>query len=255
MLHASTQTLILKLCELTARGDIAWREDASVLTFLTEGYVVELAESPLRLRLLHEDGRELERAESADLAAVSRDGVAFADRVTQMIAEARRHSRGTERAIAQILTSLSAPPKAEPQPVYSTRGGPESEAAMAAAVADMAARLSAPVPKPAAPKIEPIAKPDPPEWKPPVPPTERPAAPLKTVSTHAMFGAIDSFVRPMRNGHLRSEKSEMKVTSAGLVVPKGLIAPSAVTPEPVAKQAPPRTPQKAASADGYRPWS
>lgn len=253
MLHASTQTLILKLCELTARGDIAWREDAGVFTFDTEGYVVELSETPLRLRLLQEDGRELERAESADLAAASHNGLAFAEHVTMMIAEARRHARGTERAIAKILTSLSAPPKPEPtQPVYSTRGGPESEAAMAAAVADMAARLSAPAPKPAAVAPPPVAKPDPPAWKPPVPPTERPAPPLRTVATHVMFGAIDSFVRPLHNGH--HPRSEMKVTSAGLVVSMGRIAPSIVTPE--AAPAPKPTPaRKPASADGYRPWS
>src|SRR6201999_643830 len=70
MLHTSTQKLIQKLCELTEQGDINWREGENGETlFDTEGYVVELKGAPPGLRVLRADGRELERADPADLAA------------------------------------------------------------------------------------------------------------------------------------------------------------------------------------------
>ena len=69
-------------------------------------------------------------------------GKTYADRVRRMALDARRIARGAEKAISTILSALSSPPVAEPAPAhFSTAGGPESEAAMAAAVADMALRL------------------------------------------------------------------------------------------------------------------
>lgn len=112
MLHASTQQLIRKLYELTSAGSLAWTEGPQESARLeTEGYVVEIAAAPPALRLLRADGRELETATSADLAAVawpSGDGT-YATRVTEMAGRARRIALGAEQAIATILSSLSSP--------------------------------------------------------------------------------------------------------------------------------------------------
>ena len=49
MLHASTQKLIIKLCELTEAGHIAWkRGEGQTFRFETEGYVVEVQAGPPR---------------------------------------------------------------------------------------------------------------------------------------------------------------------------------------------------------------
>jgi len=112
MLHPSTQQLIRKLYELTSAGSLSWTEgvgDASRLE--TEGYVVEITASPPALRLLRADGRELETATTEDLASVawpSGDG-GYATRVAEMAGRARRIALGAEKAIAAILSSLSAP--------------------------------------------------------------------------------------------------------------------------------------------------
>lgn len=123
MLHASTQKLIVKLCELTEANEIAWKEgprDTSV--FESEGYAVEVTGSPPTLRLLCSDGRELERADEADLAMQPwPDGEGtFASHVVTLASSASRLARGAEVAISRILSSLSAPPKkaviVEPSP-------------------------------------------------------------------------------------------------------------------------------------------
>jgi hypothetical protein len=117
MLHASTQKLIVKLCELTEAGHIAWTHgEGRTCTFETEGYLVEVQAQPPRLRLLHVDGRELERADETDLASQpSPDGEStFAALIALLAARADRVARGAEFAISRILSSLSAPPKAEP---------------------------------------------------------------------------------------------------------------------------------------------
>jgi hypothetical protein len=118
MLHASTQQLIRKLCELTEDGAIAWKEaDEGRSTFETEGYIVEIAGEPPTVRLLRLDGRELERADAADLALSWPGGEGtYATRVAEMARNASRHARGAETAIAKILSSLSAPPKKAPEP-------------------------------------------------------------------------------------------------------------------------------------------
>jgi hypothetical protein len=117
MLHASTQKLIVKLCELTEAGHIAWKHgDGRTCRFDTEGYVVEVQSQPARLRLLHSDGRELERADEPDLAAQPwPDGEGtFATQIVLLAARADRIARGAEFAISRILSSLSAPPKSAP---------------------------------------------------------------------------------------------------------------------------------------------
>jgi hypothetical protein len=117
VLHTSTQKLIIKLCELTEAGHIAWKQgDGETCRFETEGYVVEVQGQPATLRLLHSDGRELERADEPDLAAQSWPGGdgTFAAHITLLAARAHRIARGAELAISRILSSLSAPPKAPP---------------------------------------------------------------------------------------------------------------------------------------------
>ncbi len=122
MLHASTQQLIRKLCELTEDGAIAWKEgDDGHSTFETEGYIVEIAGEPPTVRLLRLDGRELEHADASDLALAWPGGEGtYAAHVADMARNASRHARGAETAIAKILSSLSAPPKKavelEPEP-------------------------------------------------------------------------------------------------------------------------------------------
>lgn len=120
MLHASTQQLIRKLCELTDAGAINWKEGKGQISlFETEGYVVEIQPEPPSVRLLRSDGPELESADAADLATPwgENEGT-FADHVADMARRANRYARGAETAIAKILSSLSAPPKkpAEPEP-------------------------------------------------------------------------------------------------------------------------------------------
>lgn len=118
MLHASTQQLIRKLCELTDAGAINWKEGKGQISVLeTEGYVVEIDADPPSVRLLRGDGQELERADAADLQTPwgENDGT-FADRVADMARRANRFARGAETAIAKILSSLSAPPKKQVEP-------------------------------------------------------------------------------------------------------------------------------------------
>lgn len=136
MLHESTQQLIRKLAELTDAGALAWKEGEGGASRLeTEGYLVEVLGAPATFRLLRGDGRELERADEADLAAVAwSDGPGtFATRVSDMAARADRIARGAEQAIAKILSALSTPPKppgppkaAEPPKPLASFGDTES---------------------------------------------------------------------------------------------------------------------------------
>jgi hypothetical protein len=140
MLHSSTQKLIYKLCDLTASGAIAWKEDdRGRVVFETEGYLVEVEADPPGVRLLHADGRELDYTGEADLAATPwPDGNGnYATHVADMARRANRIARGAEHAISKILSSLSAPPQkaAEPEPISAalefdspeTRQPPEAE--------------------------------------------------------------------------------------------------------------------------------
>jgi hypothetical protein len=114
MLHPTTQQLIRKLYELTATGGLGWQpaeEDASRLE--TEGYVVEIAAEPPLMRLLRNDGRELERAGTEALAAVpwpGGDGT-YATRIAEMASRARRLSVSPEKPATPAMSALSAPPK------------------------------------------------------------------------------------------------------------------------------------------------
>jgi hypothetical protein len=120
MLHPSTQQLIRKLCELTDTGHIAWKEgERQCSLFESEGYIVEVEAEPPSLRLLRGDGRELERANPADLAATAwpDGGGTYAAHVTDLATKAHRIARGAEAAIARILTSLSDPTKPVAAPV------------------------------------------------------------------------------------------------------------------------------------------
>ncbi|MDP3492806.1 MAG: hypothetical protein Q8R82_06800 [Hyphomonadaceae bacterium] len=118
MLHPSTQQLIRKLCELTHSGAIEWKEGADQRSiFETEGYVVEIQAEPPAVRLLRADGQELESADAEDLAAPWDDGDGtYGTHVADMARRASRIARGAETAIAKILSSLSAPPKKQPEP-------------------------------------------------------------------------------------------------------------------------------------------
>lgn len=143
MLHTSTQQLIRKLCELTNAGAINWKEGKGQISVLeTEGYVVEIQPDPPSVRLLRGDGQELESADAADLATPwgENEGT-FGEHVADMARRANRFARGAETAIAKILSSLSAPPKKQPEvdapkPVESVQAS-ESAAAIAAVNADL----------------------------------------------------------------------------------------------------------------------
>lgn len=161
MLHASTQQLIRKLFELTEEGAIAWKEgEAGASVFETEGYIVEVKEDPPGVRLLRADGRELERADTADLLTAWPGGEeTYATKVADMAHHAGRIARGAETAIAKILSSLSAPPKKavepEPEPAFlafdlpSPRmPSPEGATAIAAVSANLDAQRAAPVDPP-----------------------------------------------------------------------------------------------------------
>jgi len=120
MLHPTTQQLIRKLYELTATGGLGWQpaeENTSRLE--TEGYVVEIAAEPPIMRLLRNDGRELERAGTEALAAVpwpGGDGT-YATRIAEMASRARRLSVGSDKPGTPAMSALSAPPKMqEPRP-------------------------------------------------------------------------------------------------------------------------------------------
>ncbi len=173
MLHPSTQQLIRKLCELTDAGHIAWKEgERQSSRFESEGYVVEVEAEPPTLRLLRGDGRELERADAADLAATAwPDGQGtYAIQVADMAEKAHRVARGAEAAIARILTSLSAPSKQHTPPAPPPHAVPPPEPV----------RTEAP---------KPPSGTTPPAQSQPVPA----ATPATSHQPTAKFGAVNSF--------------------------------------------------------------
>lgn len=267
MLHVSTQKLIIKLCELTAQGDVQWREGSNgAVVFETEGYAVEIAGQPARLRVLNSEGNELERVDAEGLVAAPwPDGEgSFADHVSTMAAQAQRLARGTDHAISRILSSLSAPSAAPSAPVspeiethdehaQSSTVGPESEAAMAAAVADMAKPTAqTPVEEPedvppAAPVID--AAPDnsevvaasPEPAMPPMeldPPVHKPLSAAEHVKRSTeMFGRTRSFAIAGRTHH-RPTPEARPVSSLGKITASGLLmtgTPTAAQQSPEAQ--------------------
>src|SRR5262245_45846863 len=128
MLHASTQKLIQKLCDLTQAGEIVWQDGpGEALVFETEGYRVEAEGNPPSIRLLRNDGKELESANAAELLATpwpDGDGD-YAARVADMVRRAKREARGADLAISQILSSLSAPARKPAAPNLGAPTAPE----------------------------------------------------------------------------------------------------------------------------------
>lgn len=265
MLHASTQKLIIKLCELTALGDIQWREGRNGAVMLeTEGYVVEVEGQPTKVRVLNSDGAELEHADAAQLAAAWPDGEgSFADHVATMALQAHRLARGTDQAIARILSSLSAPPAAKPartpepeirqDDLPPVESGAESEATMAAAVGDMAIRLNR-TPLESA--------------------SDTPPAADHFKRSTEMFGRTRSFAVAGRTHHRPSPEARPvsslgKITASGLVMPNTLFGSRTQTeihaaeesadqtPAPAPEEATPGAPRPSptpASPDAYKPW-
>lgn len=250
MLHPSTQQLIRKLCELTDAGHIAWKEgERQCSLFETEGYVVEIEAEPATLRLLRGDGRELERADTSDLAATAwPDGQGtYATHVATMATKAHRIARGAEAAIARILTSLSSPPKQDAPP----------------------APAAAPPPPHAAPPLEPPKAEAP---KPVPPPTAVASAALAPVATApkpapgtspSAFGAVESFAKPEAAAQTpRPAPAATPPASPPPMLIRGFSARTVQTPEPMhnlsrALPAAPKPPeQKAAPAPSiYKPWN
>ncbi len=231
MLHPSTQQLIRKLCELTDAGHIAWKEgERQSSRFESEGYVVEVEAEPPTLRLLRGDGRELERANAADLVATvwpDGDGT-YATHLVTMAEKAHRVARGAEAAIARILSSLSAPPK--------TDADPEPEAPPAATSA------------PPSPHTAPPAEP-------PKPETTGQAEPASTPdASPPAFGAIEGFAQPV--------ESAPPPASPPLLAIRGFSARSVQTPESTsardlaaAAQPAPKPQEPAPGPSVYKPWT
>lgn len=162
MLHASTRTLIQRLCELTAEGAIGWREsEGMTAVFESEGFLIAIDKPPTCLRILNGEKREVERIDFEYLqgvAGLTPDGDLARD-AALMARQADRIARGAEQAIARILSALSAPParllldlplvvdQSSAAPEFDTLHGEirvsrvntaESDAALAAVAADMA---------------------------------------------------------------------------------------------------------------------
>jgi hypothetical protein len=235
MLHASTQRLILALCNLTADGKLQWREgeNASSSRLESEGYVVEVSSSPLSVRILNNEGRVIEIVTESDLAgaAATGSGGDLTSMVRRMADSAQRVARGTERAIAAILSSLSAPPLR----------AMEADSAPAFAVAPLATHADNDDGEAISPPLVPDAANDDRAEAPPAPSVSPPASrPMRALPGQAgakqgprlMFGAIPSFAR---------------VTAARDSAPA---APASET----VKAAPTRD-AVIASTEPYKPWS
>lgn len=238
MLHPSTQQLIRKLCELTDAGHIAWKEgERNSSRFESEGYVVEVMAEPPTLRLLRGDGRELERADAADLAATAwpTGQGTYATHLVDMAEKAHRVARGAEAAIARILTSLSAPAKQDAPPAPPPHAVPPPEPV----------RAEAPKPAPvfAAPPAPPPSKAD--------------------------FGAVDSFDKapppapPVAAPIVAKPTPPIAATAPPTLVIRGFSARSVQTPESAtiasATAPPPKPPEKKPelppSVSVYKPWN
>jgi hypothetical protein len=280
MLHASTQKLIVKIAELTEAGAIAWKEGEAARpcsVFESEGYVIEVTADPPTVRLLHADGREVERADAAELAGTSwpGGGGTFATQVAAMAYRARRVARGAEAAISRILSSLSAPPQkmpeAEPSPA-----APEFETAPVAPPAPLSRSHSAPEEAPAPARLpEPPARPAieiaPLSSTVPAAPPRAMQAPVfrpdpqLSPQPQAQFGAMTSFSRAPPAP--APDPAPAKVTSGGLLftgiraVTQQTIHGEIPAPPPPARPAPPPEPKPEpphAPATGpgvYKPWA
>lgn len=197
MLHASTRTLIKTLCDLTADGVIQWREgDGGSSRFESEGYVVDVSSDPPGVRILNNEGRVIETVTEADLRTASADGADgnLVSRVHLMAESAHRVARGAERAIAVILSSLSAPPARSPEADFVL----SSAAAPIATHADNDDGGPAALPDPANDDREETNSPLPVAPAVPHPPRPMRALPVQAGVKHtprAMFGAIQSFAR------------------------------------------------------------
>lgn len=250
MLHTSTQQLIRKLHELTAAGALAWKEGEGETSRLeTEGYIVEIKGDPATLRLLRGDGRELERADAAELASEKwpeGDGT-YATRLTEMSAKARRIAGGAEQAIAKILTSLSAPPKtvaAKPAAIF---GQTKSFVTPAKAPAPPAPpKPPAPAPAPMAAAPAPTPPPPEPPPSPPVAAAPAPASPPKPAPETA----------PIIQGFSARQVQQVETTTpADVHRALAAVAPKpAPAPAPQPQPAPTTTPAPAGQ-DIYKPWS
>lgn len=134
MLHPSTQKLIDRLSEMTARGKIAWTDaDDGAVNYITEGYRVLVTDAPNELVIISKEGTELERAAAAELTATTVENGTYADILTAMTKEAKRIAKGTESAIGALLADMDetdAPPAEEIE---------RQEAEMAAETARVAA--------------------------------------------------------------------------------------------------------------------
>ncbi len=248
MLHASTQQLIRKLCELTDASALAWSEGEGEASRLeTEGYVVEVQSAPATLRLLRADGRELERADEAALTSVAwpeGEGT-YADRVTEMANRAHRVARGAEHAIEKILSSLSSPPKAPPAfgDTESFVKSPEPPAPAPAAITPTPAPAPAPAPIPPATPTPPTPQPTPAPQATAAPqPAPRPAAPDMLV-----HGISARSVQGVESASTTDVHRAIAATT-----PQPTPAPVAPAPAP----APPPAPKPApAGPEIYKPWS
>ncbi len=141
MLHESTQKLIQKLWDLSARGDIPWRASGEAAwAFDTEGYVVEVREDPSELRILRHDGREIERANVEQLTRTRlSSGGHYGERVAELAGLAR--SRQSVPApppptgepapqtvfASQPPAALETPPTPPPSASYTVRSLPPQE--------------------------------------------------------------------------------------------------------------------------------
>jgi|GEM_PF-5557321 len=114
MLHPSTKHLIDRIGDMTANGKLDWvdRGDGTY-RFETKGYGVVLSEAPAQITILTPEGKTVEQAESAVLAATPHDTegtyesfvVNLAGRVRDRIGERQRREEA-DSAIKTILTGL-----------------------------------------------------------------------------------------------------------------------------------------------------
>ncbi|MDG1824876.1 MAG: hypothetical protein P8H62_01290 [Henriciella sp.] len=108
MLHPSTKKLIDRLAEMTERGKLNWEEgENDAVVYATEGYSVALTNAPDELIITSKDGKQLERADEAELAeATTETGGSYTEVVANMKREASRIARGTEAAISTLLAGI-----------------------------------------------------------------------------------------------------------------------------------------------------
>ncbi len=126
MLPDSTQQLILKLWDLTARGVIPWGpgEDEDEHQFETEAYVVAIRGDPARVRILRPDGRTVEEANAAMLSATGwphPDLARFDAAVSELASRAAKVSSGGIKPVRTAMSSLSAPTRTPRQPPLAKR--------------------------------------------------------------------------------------------------------------------------------------